>query len=223
MNQCKAGDALSVRLKEAAGNRRSLLLLYWPLYLLMYLFVERVFPVETYHPVYCALDDLLPFQELFLIPYLLWFAELVFMTLYPLLKDRDVFCRYMWYTILTYTTAMCIYIYMIYPTCQNLRVETFARDNVLTRIMGFLYTCDTNTNVCPSIHVLGAMGTLFAALRLECFRHPVRKLLWGLLTVLICLSTVFLKQHSVLDIVAALPLACLAGWLCFGRRERDVQ
>ena len=84
----------------------------------------------------------------------------------------------------------------------------------------WIYTIDTNTNVCPSIHVIGSFAALFALLDSGVFhKRPVWQIVCWLITILICASTVFLKQHSALDIVFALPL-CLVGYLtCFVHRK----
>ena len=37
--------------------------------------------------------------------------------------------------------------------------------------------------------------------------------------VLICVSTVFLKQHSIIDIIAALPICAAAYWVCYKRKN----
>ena len=83
------------------------------------------------------------------------------MHLYLLLFDTAGFRKFMWFIILTYT-ATCI-IYLIYPSQQELRPETFRRDNLLTRFMTWFYAFDTNTNVCPSLHVIGSLAVLAAA------------------------------------------------------------
>ena len=44
------------------------LLLYWPLFGLGFSYVERFYPVAHYIEMHCALDDLIPFNEWFLIP-----------------------------------------------------------------------------------------------------------------------------------------------------------
>jgi membrane-associated phospholipid phosphatase len=70
-----------------------------------------------------------------------------------------------------------------------------------------IYRMDTATNVFPSIHVFNSVGALIAINKSEKL-HPI-KWLQGfvlVLTVLICLSTVFLKQHSVLDVIGGLGL-----------------
>ena len=46
------------------------LLFFWPIFGLVFLFVERFYPVTDYYSVFCALDSYIPFNEFFLIPYL---------------------------------------------------------------------------------------------------------------------------------------------------------
>lgn len=194
------------------------LLLYWPLYGLLFYYVELAYPVDYYFPVYSPLDDLIPFNELFVIPYTIWFVYLAGMVVYSLFYDVDTFKRYMWFIMITYTVT--IVIYLIFPTCQNLRPEAFARDNALTRFMAGYYATDTNTNVCPSIHVLGSLAVTFAAWHCYRLQHPVWKWSFGIMGALIAISTVFVKQHSIIDVFAALPLCLFAWWLCFLRKKK---
>jgi len=194
------------------------LLLYWPVFGLLFLFVERFYPVESYHAMYCPLDDLIPFCEFFLIPYLFWFVFLVGIHLYTLLFDVDAFKRMMRFIMITYTVT--IVIYLIFPTCQNLRPPEFARDNIFTRFLAGFYEFDTNTNVCPSLHVIGSLAVVFAAFDTRRFQRRGWKWAFGTVGFLICLSTVMLKQHSVLDVIAAIPV-CICGYiLCYGERSR---
>ena len=81
------------------------LLLYWPLYGLAFFFVERVSTDRAWRVMHCALDDLIPFCEYFVIPYMLWFVYLIGMLLYTLLCDIPAFKRLMWFIIFTYTCA----------------------------------------------------------------------------------------------------------------------
>lgn len=193
-----------------------LLLLYWPLYLLLFYFVERVYPVAHYHVMHCALDDLIPFHEAFLIPYLFWFVFLAGMLVYTILREPPAFTRMMHFIILTYTAA--IVIYLLFPTCQELRPVAFERDNALTRFLFYFYQFDTNTNVCPSVHVIGSLSVVFAAWDTERFRSTMWKVIFLMIALLICISTVFLKQHSILDVLVALPI-CAVGYAFVYRKK----
>ena len=194
------------------------LLLYWPVFGLLFLFVERFYPVEQYHTVYCSLDDKIPFCEFFLIPYLFWFVFLVGIHLYTLLYDIEAFRGLMKYIMLTYTAV--IVIYLIFPTCQQLRPASFARNNLFTRFLTGFYAFDTNTNVCPSLHVIGSLAVMHTAWNCKGLQSRGWKIAFGVTALLICLSTMFLKQHSVIDVVAALPFCFAADWICFRRNQK---
>ena len=136
------------------------LLLFWPVFGLAFLALERFRPHAAYHVMHCALDDAIPFSEWALIPYLLWFVYLIGALAYTFFQDVPAFRRMMRFVIVTYTAATVIY--FIYPTQQLLRPEAFSHDNALTRAVAWFYTFDTNTNVCPSLHVIGSAAALFA-------------------------------------------------------------
>ena len=193
------------------------LLLFWPVYGLRYLVLERFVPVSYYNPIYSLLDDRIPFQEWFLIPYVLWYVCLVGMQLYTLLYDVSSFKTYMKFLSIAMTISTVIFI--LYPSCQNLRPEVFPRDNLLTRFVQLIYTIDTNTNVFPSEHAIGALVILLSSLHTKGLRSPVKTTVLTLTTILICMSTVFLKQHSVLDVIAAVPVTLVAYWICYGRKK----
>lgn len=192
-------------------------LLFWPVYGLLFLTVERLWIRDSYAPVHCALDDAIPFCEIFLIPYLFWFVFLVGMLLYTLLLDTRAFKGMMRFIIVSYSAA--ILIYMFFPNCQQLRPPAFERDNVLTRFIARFYEFDTNTNVCPSIHVIGSAAVMFAAWDSRDFRTPVWRAVFCVMAVLISVSTVFIKQHSVLDLLAAVPVCALAYIFAYGKKR----
>ena len=137
------------------------LLLYWPLFGLGFSYVERFYPVAHYIEMHCALDDLIPFNEWFLIPYLFWFVYLIGAVAYTFFFDVPGFRRMMRFVMITYSVTLIIY--FLFPTCQMLRPEVFPRDNALTRFIAGFYVFDTNTNVCPSLHVICLLYTSDAA------------------------------------------------------------
>lgn len=189
------------------------LLLFWPVYGILFFLVERVLTERNWHLMYCPADDWIPFREEFLIPYLWWFVFLCGMLLFTLLFDADAFRKMMWFIILTYSVT--ILIYLIYPTAQELRPTSFERDNFLTRYMASFYQFDTNTNVCPSIHVIGSVAVLVTSWHTRWFRTRAWQCYFWIATILISLSTVFLKQHSLLDLPPAILLCALAYPLAF--------
>ena len=193
----------------------AVLVLFWPLYLFRFLLVEMRNPAESCFAVWTPLDDVIPFCEWFLIPYLAWYAGIVGIHLYTFATDVESFKRYSVY--LLTTAGISTAIFLLFPTCQNLRPENFPRDNLLTEGGRLLYAMDTNTNVLPSEHVTGAIGVYLCAKRTRGLDSSGMRCLAGIFAGTVCLSTVFLKQHSVLDVLAAMPVSAIGAWIAWGR------
>lgn len=196
---------------------RHLKLLYgWIGYFALYFLTENIIPPERCYSVHMFLDDLIPFCEWFLIPYVFWYALIVFSLGYFLLYDIPSFKALQKYIIITQVTAMAVYI--LFPTRQDLRPDFFVRDNFLTRCIAILYSVDTNTGVCPSLHVAYSIGIASVWLKKH-DAHWLWKCFVVIAVVLICLSTMFIKQHSAVDFFAAIPVCLLAEWLVFRKKK----
>jgi membrane-associated phospholipid phosphatase len=173
-----------------------------PLILLAFFLTERCGADADYFVSYTPLDDKIPFIPAFVLPYFLWFPSLFGTGLYLMFKAPDGFRRYMWFLGIGFLSA--ILFCAVFPNGQNLRPARFETGTVFTRLVAFIYSVDTNTNVLPSMHILGIMAVVSAFFDVPALRRP--RFLAAILTdaVLIALSTVFIKQHSVLDIYAGL-------------------
>ena len=190
------------------------LLLGWVVYFLFYFLTENFIPVESCHVIHSALDDLIPFNEFFFIPYCFWYLLIVISLVYFALYDVENFKNLQIFIIITQVVAMTVYI--LYPSVQNLRPTEFARDNFFTWLACIIYTLDTPTGVCPSLHVAYSLGIGSCWLK----EKSASKLWKGFVVfsvILISLSTAVVKQHSVIDIAAALPVGLLAEILVFGK------
>ncbi|MBQ8525186.1 MAG: phosphatase PAP2 family protein [Clostridia bacterium] len=182
-----------------------LLLLYWPVYLAVFQALEH-WTDREYTILHSFIDDYIPFNEYFVVPYLFWFVYMFSMSVYAAFFDRDCFVYYMKLIIITSTTA-CI-AYLVYPTALELRPSVFPRDNIFTDITKMIYSFDTSTNVCPSMHVTGSVATMLASFKAK-HMNKSWKLTSAICAVLICASTVFMKQHSIIDVFWAL-VVCVA-------------
>ena len=215
-----AVDYRNFRLKNInePQYRHLWLLLFWPIYWLRYPIIEAINPPERCVVVESIVDGWIPFNEWFLIPYMLWMALMLAIVVYTVLYDVESFKKYSKFLILTFSVSTVVY--LLWPTCQNLRPETFPRDNLMSRLVGLLYAADTSTNVCPSEHVIGSLALWAAAANTKSLRaHKGLVPVIGVTAVIIILSTMFLKQHSFVDVVMALPLCAVAYFLFYGRRS----
>lgn len=198
--------------------RHLLLLSGWIVYFLLYALTENLIPAEDCYPVWCKLDDIIPFNEFFVIFYVGWYVLIVLSLGYFLLYNVENFKGLQTYIMVTQGIAMVCYI--LWPTRQDLRPETFERENVLTWIMGIIYHFDTNTGVCPSLHVAYSLGIASAWLKEKSAAWYV-KVIVTVFVIGVCLSVAFTKQHSVVDIFAAIPVCLVAEIFAFRKYYRS--
>jgi len=190
------------------------LLFGWIIYFALFFLTETLIPEEKCTPVHCWIDNLIPFVEIFVIPYVFWYGLIVFSLIYFMLYDIGSFRGLQIYFIVTQLTAMTVYIF--FPSRQDLRPTDFPRENLFVQIIRLLYALDTNTGVCPSLHVAYSLGIASAWLKKKDI-STIGKTFFVGAAILICLSTMFIKQHSVLDFFAAIPICILAEWIAYGR------
>ena len=180
--------------------------LYWILYIVWFFWVDNR-NVEPQTIIHVALDDLIPFNEWFIFPYCSWFALLVAVLALLWWNDTasyDKLCLMMFSGM-----TFCLTLYVFWSNGLDIRptAEQVSRDNIAMDIMQLIWRADTSNNVCPSIHCQSSacMALAFSQSKL-CVGHTERKVIAWLWCALICASTVFTKQHSIVDVVCGLAL-----------------
>lgn len=186
----------------------------WLVYFALYFLTENLIPAESCHVMHCFLDDLIPFNEYFLVFYTGWYVLVFGSLLYYFLYDVKRFRELDLYIFITQMVAMFFYIF--FPSRQDLRPETFPRENFFTWVMGVIYAFDTSTGVCPSLHVAYSLA-IFNVMVKDEHLHRWFKIALGIFVVMVCLSTAFVKQHSTVDIFAAIPVALLGEIIIYGK------
>ena len=186
----------------------------WIVYFALFFLTENLIPFDHCHVIHSALDDIIPFNEFFAIFYCYWFVLLVYSLGYFLLYDIPSFKRLQVFIMVTQAVAMVVYI--VYPSVQYLRPDVLPRDNFLCRVMAFIYNFDTPSGVCPSLHVAYSMG-----LASVWWKYKPAAKAWRISVVVsavvISISTTFVKQHSAVDVFAAIPVGLLAEYIVYGR------
>ncbi|MDR0925546.1 MAG: phosphatase PAP2 family protein [Hungatella sp.] len=181
------------------------ILSYAFIYIPWFLYLEKTV-TNHYYIMHVALDDLIPFNEYFIIPYLLWFAYIAAAILYFFItnvKDYYRLCT-MLFTGMTISLVICT----VFPNGTDFRPVIDPGKNICSAIVAILYSADTCTNVFPSIHVYNSVCVHIAVLHSERLRK-YRLIRTGSLVLMIsiCLATVFLKQHSAFDGLGSLVMA----------------
>ena len=208
-----------------ADNKWLLLLLYFPVYLAAFFMIDKI--EADHHVIVCALDEAVRFNEFFVIPYALWFfwfpgVLLLFaaVALRPYFKRdpsgkeisdgvhaRADFIK----TCIVMFTSMTIslIIYVVWPNAVDLR-EPIERDNIFAKAVEMIRAADTPYGVCPSIHVatitVEALSIKDSAISLLGRREKIAAYM---ITLLIAYSTMAIKQHSIIDVIAGALLAAV--------------
>ena len=196
---------LTINIKELFDKyHHAWVFLYGFIYMPWFSWLEK-HVTSNYFVIHSVFDDYIPFIEIFIIPYLLWFVYFSGTVLYFFFTDKQGFYRIC--TLLITGMTLFLIICTIFPNGLNLRPSTFARDNIFVDLVRFIYRADTSTNVLPSLHVYNSIGCYIAIRNSQ----KLRQYKWVqngslVLTVSIVLSTMFLKQHSVVDVIAAIVM-----------------
>lgn len=195
--------------------------LYTVFYLLFFSYLENRH--VRYHIIDSSLDDKIPFCEYFIIPYLLWFLYIAVTVGYFLFFNENT--TEFWSLILNLAIGMTLFLIVsyVYPNGLNIRPTEFTNDSVFTRMVQFLYRTDTPTNVLPSIHVynsVAAFSAIHTCKNLQ--KHKGIRTGSFILTTLIVLSTMFLKQHSIADVATGITCA-VATYVLFYSRAAEKQ
>lgn len=183
---------------------------------LYFYLLERIAPAPRYL-LHARLDDIIPFVSAFVIPYVLWYFYVAGIGWMLFLKDADEFVRYA--AFLSSGMIIACLIYTIWPNGQMLRPDLSSPNGPLEAILGLIYSIDTPTNSAPSLHVMNAIGAHIALSRFNHRRWHSKALNLAslLLALLMVLSTVFVKQHSVICIASGLLLALILAAIIYLR------
>ena len=190
--------------------------LWVPAYLACFALLERL-PDRPYWATQLPLDDLIPFCAWFVLPYCTWYFLLLGTGAALLLANRrSAYRRYMLFLSGTFFVSAALWI--VLPNGQDLRPEN--PSGLLAPLVEAIYRVDTNTDVFPSLHVVGAVGAAIAVR--DAWGRTRRRVCKAVdaLAALICLSTVFIKQHSVLDAAGGLAFSAAAWGLVYSPAAR---
>ena len=126
------------------------LLIYAVIYCTWFAYLEK----KVVHPetiIHMKVDDVIPFCEIFVIPYFLWFAYVSAAVAYCFFKNKQEYFK----TCVFLFTGMTLFLIIstLWPNGHHLRPYVMPRNNIFTALISHLYNVDTPTNLWPSIHV----------------------------------------------------------------------
>ncbi len=186
-----------------SSRRYGLWLLYIPAYLVVFGILE-LFPAKEFHLIQCPIDTLIPTIPVFFIPYAFWWGLFPGALLWFLVFGRrEDFLKLCFILFVGYT--VCLITYVLWPNGIDIRTELTGTD-LCSQAIRLLRAGDPPQNVCPSMHVSSTMAIFLTVW--ECRDIP-RGWKWGVavISLLIILATMFIKQHSVVDVLLGMLLS----------------
>ncbi len=159
------GGQMKEKLKVFFYNyRHGWILSYFVIYLMWFTYLEQTV-TRRFHVVHMAVDDLIPFVEIFIVPYLLWFGYVALAIAYFFFKNAPDFYKLCIFLIVGMTIFLIAS--TVYPNGHYLRPRVFERNNIFITLVKGLYMVDTPTNLFPSIHVYNSIGVHLAVMHSE--------------------------------------------------------
>lgn len=151
-----------------------------------------------------VIDTKIPFVPAFFIPYCIWFLMIFIIPYYLYCKDKDKFIKYTMAYILCSMIGNIVFI--SYPS--TVARPTVTGTDIFSLIAKFIYWIDTPTNCFPSLHC--AISMLFILYICESKNtNIITKISVCIISILIMLSTLFTKQHVVVDFISGDILALI--------------
>lgn len=186
-------------------GKRPMALLYFLIYLPWFALLERF--VNQYYLLECKLDYMIPFCEYFIVPYIFWFIYSAMVCCWFFFRESD---RDYWRLCFCMAGGMTIalIIYTIFPNGIQIRPNLDPEKNIFCYMTSLIYSTDTSTNVFPSLHTYTSVLFIFFVKRSKLVeKHHWLHYVSVFISLSIVASTVLLKQHCVLDMLAGTIMA----------------
>ncbi len=127
---------------------------------------------KPYHVMHTALDDMIPFEEIFIVPYLMWFLYVAATIAFFFFRNRDGYyrlCTFL-FTGMTISLLVCT----LFPNGTDFRPAIDPDKNIFCYLVSRLWSIDPCINVFPSIHVYNSVGVHIAVCHSEELKkHPM--------------------------------------------------
>lgn len=159
--------------------------------------------IEPQHIMLSKIDNKIPFIKEFVPAYYFWFVYMALGLIY--LGRKSIKDFYKMEIFLSLGMIISFIIFIIYPNEQFPRPDVTGKD-IFSFLVNFIYSHDGTNNVFPSIHVCNAIGVHLCLINYDKIKDRA-KLLSFTAMILICASTLFIKQHSIIDVIGGAILS----------------
>jgi len=167
-----------------------------------YIFIPELMPGRTLHAPELPLDRAVPLQPAWALVYGSLYLFLILLPVFLVRQEEQIRRTVRAYLMVWITAYLC---FLICPTMAPRPAKVMGTGFVAWGLR-FLYSADPPYNCFPSLHVAHSFVSA-----LTCYRvHRGVGIAAALCASLVGVSTLYTKQHYVLDVIAGVFLACVA-------------
>jgi membrane-associated phospholipid phosphatase len=170
-----------------------------------YIFIAELTRGRTLHTPELALDRIVPLQPAWALVYGSLYLFLILLPVFVVSQPEQIRRTVLAYLTVWITSYIC---FLVYPTTAPRPLNVIGEGFVIWGLR-FLYSADPPYNCFPSLHVAHSFVSA-----LTCYRvHRGVGIAAGICATLIGVSTLYTKQHYIVDVIAGILLAYAAYFL----------
>ena len=187
-----------------------------PLFHTILYFLSKYVEREPYN-ITTSIDNKIPFIAWFIVFYCIWYLLLLAVPLIIYKYDKKILKRYA-YTYLLCSIISC-FIYIAWPTTFNRPI--IESKGLFNYIVKWIYSNDIPVVNCfPSFHgVLSFMWLIYVGLNKNISK--IIRFIISFISIGVVLSTMFVKQHSYIDLIGAFILVIFAYYIVYKFEKRN--
>jgi len=167
-----------------------------------YLFIPELAFDDTAHVPELALDRAVPLQPVWALVYGALYLWLILLPVFVVRQEEQIRRTVLAYLTVWIAAYVC---FLTYPTVAPRPAEVLGEGFAVWGLR-FLYGADPPYNCFPSLHVAHSFVSALTSWRV----HRGVRIVATLCASLVGLSTLYTKQHYVLDVIAGIVLASVA-------------
>ena len=163
------------------------------------------------------LDTLIPFIPVFIVPYIIWYAFILGYLIYFWYKDISVYLKTL--SVIVFGELVCFAIYFYFQT--TVPRPDVAGNGIMVDLVRMIYSHDQPYNAFPSIHVLTTFAIILGNINIR-NKHLFHSVFVPVMGSLIIISTLFVKQHYILDMFGSMFLTSFIYGIVFELYELKI-
>lgn len=163
-------------------------------------FIYEQLNKRTFHAIDLSttLDHHIPFLPIFILPYGVWYEYLFFFLIYLCFKNTKVYLKTI--SLIAASELICFIIFYFFQT--TVPRPLIEGNQVLNKFVLMVYSYDRPYNCFPSIHVLTCLSIMLGSAHIKNKHSAITACIY-VIGFLIILSTLFVKQHVIYDLLGS--------------------